>query len=93
MWLKPQNEYRWIAFIKKSSVILNNLTSLFSINFIFKFSNKYEMYKYKQILPLTLSKTRKTVFQGTWETGREKQNYKHSDSVSVTHWYCSLYMD
>lgn len=51
------------------------------------------MYKYKQILPLTLSITRKNAFQRTLQTGREKQNYKHSDSLSVTHWYCSLYMD
>lgn len=45
------------------------------------------MYNYKQILPLTLSKTHNNVFQRTLETGREKQNYKHRDSVSVTHWY------
>lgn len=51
------------------------------------------MYKYKQILPLTLLITRKNVFQGTWETGREKQNYKHRHYVSVTHWYCLLYID
>lgn len=51
------------------------------------------MYKYKQLLPLTLSITRKNAFQRTLRTGREKQNYKHSDSLYVTHWYCSLYMD
>lgn len=40
-----------------------------------------------------LSITRKSVFQRTLETGREKHNYKHCGSVSVTHWYCLLQMN
>lgn len=37
------------------------------------------MYNYNKILPLMLSITRKNVFQRTFDTGREKQNDKHSD--------------